>query len=196
MKKKFNFMDILFEQDTDEVEEVEEVEEPVKPFKKVEAEVPQYKQETEKPVVDKTAPLKAEDVMYKKSQTTFIDYINTPVGYHSDNKPEEKKEEEAYEFSTNISPIFGVIEPKKKETVTKAKVVTSQVNKPEDYHLDIVPSPIYGYSSKEDAQKEHYEVNNLEEEVNEDELHRLFETQDSLHVKDEEINLFDSYEEE
>lgn len=194
MKKKFSFRDILFEPEEPEIEEEEtEVEEePVKPVKRV-ATKPQANKEPE--TEEKTVSVKAEDVLYKKSQT-FIDYINSPVA-QEDKKAEQNKEEEVYEFSTNISPIFGVIEPKeKKETPVKTKVVTSQVNKPEDYHLDIVPSPIYGYSSKEEAEKENYTVNNLEEEISEDEMHSLFETQDSLHVKDVEINLFDSYEEE
>ncbi len=191
MKKKFSFRDILFEPEEPEIEEEEtEVEEePVKPV------VSKAQTSKEPEPAEKTTTIKAEDVLYKKSQT-FIDYINSPVT-QPDKKAEQNREEEVYEFSTNISPIFGVIEPReKKETPVKTKVVTSQVNKPEDYHLDIVPSPIYGYSSKEEAEKENYTVNNLEEEISDDEMHSLFETQDSLHVKDVEINLFDSYEEE
>ena len=191
MKKKFSFRDILFEPEEPEIEEEEtEVEEePVKPV------VSKAQTNKEPEPAEKTTTIKAEDVLYKKSQT-FIDYINSPVA-QPEKKAEQNKEEEVYEFSTNISPIFGVIEPReKKETPVKTNVVTSQVNKPEDYHLDIVPSPIYGYSSKEEAEKENYTVNNLEEEISDDEMHSLFETQDSLHVKDVEINLFDSYEEE
>lgn len=195
--KKFNFMDYLFEtvDDNNDDENETVIEQPVKQTSKSVVK-PVIKPEPVKPDNTKiTKTVKAEDVLYKKGQSAFIDYGTPSETHNTSNKVEEKKEEETYEFSANISPIFGVIESKEKEPApVKVKVVSSQVNKPDNSHLDIVPSPIYGYSSKEEAERENYVVNNLDDE--EDELHRLFETQDNLHVKDEEINLFDAYEED
>ncbi|MDO4199097.1 MAG: hypothetical protein Q4D13_08955 [Erysipelotrichaceae bacterium] len=182
------FYDILFESEDEETEEIEETEEENIPE-------PYIRKEEKK---DTPVSLNASDILHKKSaQSAFIDYVKSPVVQNNETSKETKEEEETYEFSSNISPIFGVIGPKKKEPAVNPdrKVVSSQTNRPEDYHLDIVPSPIYGYSSKEEAERDKFEVNNFES-VDDEELHRLFETQDNLRIKDEEINLFDSFEEE
>lgn len=182
MKKdgiKKRFMDILFESDDPTEEEVL--------FKSEE----NTTVKEEKPVI-KESTTNAKDFLYNKNDQTFINYQAKPVV--------KKQEEEPYEFSSQISPMFGLIsEPKKaKESIiTSAK--TAVIDGSKDSHLDIVTSPIYGYATGE---KEVYKDALYFEETSEEEIHRIFEKEDPqtyrnpYETRTEELSLFDIFEEE
>ena len=170
IKKKF--IDILFEPDDDEEEIVE-------------------KKETEKPVRKQESTVNARDILYRKPEKSA--FINL----------EEKKEKKQdigvetvygdYEFSSQISPIFGVIKENKPNFVTSTSVNESLVSKPDNSHLEIITSPIYGYAKQNDVQ---YNYNEYFEDTSEQELHELLDddfqddhTYDDF-GDDEEINLF------
>ncbi len=187
MKKdiKKKFIDILFEPEEDDEEEVYVKPKPEKAAVK--------KQET---------TVKAADILYRKPErSAFIDL--------SEQKPkkEEKKKEEIYgdyEFSSQISPIFGVIKENKPEFKSSVNANESFINKPDSSHLEIITSPIYGYGSREDAEKTEPDIGNALDATDEDELHRLLDedfgyddhTYDDIEKTVDEINLFDSYDEE
>ena len=154
---------------------------------------------TEKAIID--SPIKAKDILYRKQgSSAFINYKDVTPTVNEENKDEN------YEFSSHISPIFGVIKEASKKTSTSfnKEVTETQTNKPESSHLDIITSPIYGYGSKEQAMEGNYEVKGIGEESDE-ELHRVFSDEDELleqsfaqtedeEVKEEEnINLFNLF---
>ena len=132
----------------------------------------------------------AKDFLYKKSeQSAFID-LDPP-------KKNERKvistPDGEYEFSSQISPIFGVIKENDYKVNTKSDPDTKIVNKPDSSHLEIITSPIYGYAKQNDAQ---YNYNEYFEDTSEQELHELLDddfqddhTYDDF-ADDEEINLF------
>jgi len=157
--------DILFEEET-----TEDTSEHVEVFKEMAPQV-------EKPSFDEPS-IKAEDVIYKKSAFIDLDSKNNkPVDYVSETK-------EVYEFSSNISPIFGPINNTNRDNHINSDISKEKTdiitNKPSDNHLDIVPSPIYGYASKEDFIEDTTEYNSYID----DELDVL---------KDREISLFDDF---
>ncbi len=180
MKKdiKKKFIDILFEPDEsdNEVELYDEPEKPKAPIKKFDA--------------NQNASVNAKDFLYKKSeQSAFID-LDPP-------KKNERKvistPDGEYEFSSQISPIFGVIKENDYKVSTKSDPDTKIVNKPDSSHLEIITSPIYGYAKQNDAQ---YNYNEYFEDTSEQELHELLDddfqddhTYDDF-ADDEEINLF------
>lgn len=189
LKKKF--IDILFEEDSDEQELIED----------------SYEKEdlSEKPKKEST--ILAKDILYRKpGASAFINLNET----HSNNQTviEEEVTNENYEMSSQISPVFGLIKENEKKVFNVSPEITeTQTIKPSDSHLDIITSPIYGYGNKEDAIDNNYEVRNIVDdyenvELTEDEtaeLHHLFDDEDKLNksydtletsTDDEEISLF------
>ncbi|MBR4470728.1 MAG: hypothetical protein IKS54_05360 [Erysipelotrichaceae bacterium] len=181
IKKKF--IDILFEPDDDEEEIVE-------------------KKETAKPVKKQESTVNARDILYRKPEKSA--FINL----------EEKKEKKQdigvetvygdYEFSSQISPIFGVIKENKPNFVPNTSVNESLVSKPDNSHLEIITSPIYGYGSREDYSKDHFDINEVLADTDEEELHRLLDedygydahTYDDIDDDDEELDLFSLFNED
>ena len=181
IKKKF--IDILFEPDDDEEEIVE-------------------KKETAKPVKKQESTVNARDILYRKPEKSA--FINL----------EEKKEKKQdigvetvygdYEFSSQISPIFGVIKENKPNFVSNTSVNESLVSKPDNSHLEIITSPIYGYGSREDYSKDHIDINEVLADTDEEELHRLLDedygydahTYDDIDDDDEELDLFSLFNED
>ena len=187
IKKKF--IDILFEPEEDEEEIVE------KP-----------KPEVKQPVKKQEKTVKAADILYRKPErSAFID-----LEEKKKKKPEVKKEVENvvgdYEFSSQISPIFGLIKESQPKISTPSKSVNeSLINRPDSSHLEIITSPIYGYGNREDFEKEHPDLfTDLSSASEEEELHRLLDedygfddhTYDDIDDDDEEINLFNAYGED
>ncbi|MBQ3295824.1 MAG: hypothetical protein IJH00_05040 [Erysipelotrichaceae bacterium] len=178
MKKdiKKKFIDILFEPDEsdNEVELYDEPEKPKAPSKKFDA--------------NQNSAVNAKDFLYKKSeQSAFID-IDPPKKNKVISTPDGE-----YEFSSQISPIFGVIKENEYKVNTKTDPDTKIVNKPDSSHLEIITSPIYGYAKQNDVQ---YNYNEYFEDTSEQELHELLDddfqddhTYDDF-GDDEEINLF------
>lgn len=166
IKKKF--IDILFEEEDDEQELRDDS---------------YYDESPTETKVNSNTTLNAKDILYRKSGTSaFINLYDKPKNTeYVDNNIEIQNDE--YEMSAQLSPIFGVIrENKKKEQNVSKEIIDSQTNKPSDSHLDIITSPIYGYGNKEDAIKDNYDVkgvcddNYVEKEYCEDEeLHNLFD---------------------
>ena len=191
IKKKF--IDILFEPEEDEEEIFE---------KPKTAEKPARKQEN---------TVKAKDILYRKSEGSAF------INLEEKKKPEEKKVEDDhvdYEFSSQISPIFGLIKENKPDisSVSSGSANESLLSKPDSSHLEIITSPFYGYGSREDYEKEHPDLFGELPLSEEDELHRLLDGDDdgygySEHTYDdfeedydngkiEEISLFHSLDEE
>lgn len=185
LKKKF--IDILFEDDVDEQELQDDA---------------YYAQKEEKPV-EKTideSPIKAKDILYRKSNASAFINLNEPRPEKETFTLDEIKKDE-YEMSSQISPIFGVIKENVKKVVNVDPNVTeAQTNKPSDSHLDIITSPIYGYATKEDARENNYDVRSAIGENEDEQLHQLFDEEESLNnsydsldsnpLDDEEISLF------
>jgi len=59
----------------------------------------------------------------------------------------KEKPNKSYEYTQNISPIFGVIEEPHKKTSTKIYTDDSQTSKPSSSYLGTIISPIYGYDA-------------------------------------------------
>ena len=180
MKKdiKKKFIDILFEPEEND-SEVELYEEHVKP------------KTAPKKMEIPTSSVNAKDFLYKKGeQSAFID-LDPP-------KKNERKviatPDGEYEFSSQISPIFGVIKENEYKVSTKTDPDTKIVNKPDSSHLEIITSPIYGYAKQNEVPQTNY--NEYFEDTSEQELHELLDddfqddhTYDDF-ADDEEINLF------
>lgn len=166
LKKKF--IDILFEDDAEEEEIVDEI--PSEERKSIAA--ANAKKNIEE------SPIKAKDILYRKSSTSpFVNLTETkkpsPVV-----KEEFTKEE--YEMTSQISPIFGLLQENKDEKITVVSNLNeTQTNKPTDSHLDIITSPIYGYSSGDSLPQDN---NDQVREDEEEELHHLFDEEESLNV--------------
>lgn len=170
IKKKF--LDILFENDDDYVKEAEqETEEKPTTIRKKKTE----------------GTIKAKEVLYRKPKTSaFID-LDEPA------KPvKEEESKDGFEFSTQISPIFGMVNEKNKKTAVKQNADETMTVKPETSHLDTITSPIYGYGEQEEGNyipPEKYSEITMEEaalyrndvirEHSEDELQDLMEYIDS-----------------
>lgn len=157
---------------------------------------------------------KAEDFLYEKKnklseETKETKFDNIFVDYNikkeTKNEYVADKEEvsERYEPSMNISPIFGVIEDKKKKDIhINADVDYASVNKPTDSHLGTVLSPFYGYSSPKNVEKK--EDNEIKKEEIEDfditeDLGDIFATDEfKQEIKEEgqteEIDLFSDFD--
>ncbi len=183
IKKKF--IDILFEP-----EEEDEV-----IFEKPKAEP--------RPLKKQESTVKAKDILYRKPEksSAFINLDETKK-----KEPEKKETEKVYgdyEFSSQISPIFGVIKENKPKFNTTAPVNENLINRPDSSHLEIITSPIYGYGNRDDFEKDSRNAFAQPERSEEDELHSLFEndygydehTYDDID-DDQEINLFSSYGED
>ena len=130
----------------------------------------------------------------KEERNDFIDVIKTPV--YDDVKREEP--EEKYVAQPFLSPMFGSLEKEEK----KAKEPISDVNyacleKPRSSYLGTVLSPIYGYESITNVQKETKRVDNSKKVATDvtSDLADIFSSVD-FNEKDDmdktaEINLFD-----
>ena len=194
MKKRIKktFLDILFEPEEDEIEIFPEEES----VKKTKAFLRDTSEKTE---------MNAKDVLYRKSETSaFIDLDEKPPVVK---EVVEQKKNNDYEFSNQISPMFGVLNTDEKKKVTKVEKVVNEsyVNKPDDSHLEIITSPIYGYGPQDGNQVSENEV------LDEQELHELLDEEeeevevpveddfaDHVYVEyndddEDEINLFSSY---
>ena len=180
---KRKFLDILFEPEDEDDEVYEKPKQEVKPVKKQENTV------------------KAADILYRKQAKSAF------IALNENKKPEKKQEENVYgdyEFSSQISPIFGVIKESKVETNTSVSVDEALINKPDSSHLEIITSPIYGYGNRSDYEKDHPDLFETIPASDEEELHRLLDedygydehTYDDLEDENEEINLFNSYGED
>ena len=191
IKKKF--IDILFEPEEDEEEIFEEPKVAEKPAKKQEKTVT------------------AKDILYRKPEgSAFINLYETK-------KPEEKKIENDhvdYEFSSQISPIFGLIKENKPEVSSSSPASANEtlLSKPDSSHLEIITSPFYGYGSREDYEKQHPDLFGDLPLNEDDELHRLLDGDEDIYdysehtyddIEDdydngkiEEISLFNSLDEE
>lgn len=130
----------------------------------------------------------------KEERNDFIDVIKTPV--YDDAKREEP--EEKYVAQPFLSPMFGSLEKEEK----KAKEPISDVNyacleKPRSSYLGTVLSPIYGYESITNVQKETKKVDNSKKVATDvtSDLADIFSSVDFNEKEDmdktAEINLFD-----
>ena len=168
IKKKF--LDILFETD-DEEDEKETVVAPEPVVMK-------------QPVKKEETSYNAKDVLYRKSdQSAFINLEET-IKTVKENKTSATEEE--YELSSQISPIFGLI--KENKPTYKKPLDTDPdetlLSKPDDSHLEIITSPIYGYGSKDDQDINSLVIDNGYAD-DEEELHRLLDvdSNDSGYVR-------------
>lgn len=166
LKKKF--IDILFEDDAEEEEIADEI--PSEERKSIAA--ANAKKNIEE------SPIKAKDILYRKSSTSPFVNLNETKKPSSVVKEEFTKEE--YEMTSQISPIFGLLQENKDEKITVVSNLNeTQTNKPTDSHLDIITSPIYGYSSGDSLPQDN---NNQVREDEEEELRHLFDEEESLNV--------------
>jgi len=182
IKKKF--IDILFEPEDDDEEEA----------------VVERKKQPEKKAKEELSNISAKDLLYKKPETKSA-FINL------DEKKDKEKEKKIvaddlegdYEFSSQISPIFGVIkESEHKKKANNSEADSKIINKPDSSHLEIITSPIYGYA-KDNG--EDYS-NQYEYYTDEEELHELLDDvkEEDEHTYDdfstEELNLFNYREDD
>lgn len=155
LKKKF--IDILFEDDVDEEE---------------------LQDSSYLATKNGGQSIDAKDILYRKNDSS--PFINIEEKLDS-NSEQESEDVDEYEMSSQISPIFGLLkESKRKSAEFDSEVIETQTNKPNDSHLDIITSPIYGYSNKEDASDNNYEVKDILNENEEEELHHLFDEEEKL----------------
>ena len=189
---KEKFMNLLFEP-----EEKEVVQEVIN--KEIKEEI---KEETQaKPVEQPKTEIKASDVLYHKSvSSAFINLdeprrtrlnSNSSYGMEYDN---ENIKDVDFELNAQISPMFGLIKTNdSNKKVVQPEDIDKVTKKPENDHLEIIPSPIYGYGKQEDVP----EVNNAISETQE--LTDLFkdEEEEKYTVNQEdlekEISLFDIF---
>ncbi len=182
------FTDILFE--PEEKVELEEI----------------IKEKNKKETAGKSdrSPFKASEILYRKSGTAFINYDEKKS---ASDTIDSSLDDGEYEFSANISPMYGVINDGEKKSQEKAEVNEKLVKRPANDYLDIVPSPIYGYGYKEDNETEFPEYeeasekieNDVMEEDDEEEIHRIFSDSDDDHSRTEktgDISLFDIFGDE
>ena len=183
IKKKF--LDILFEPEDDEEQDL---------F--ADESVKEYRRPEKKTEIDPN--LKAKDILYKKPEksSVFVDLEESkPVRNET---VQEIRPDNDYEFSSQISPIFGVLKESPHVSVRKSETDEKLINKPESSHLEIITSPIFGYGQREeendDAINEEEELHNLFDEEREEIVYD--HTYDDLDAEEEEINLFSPYQEE
>ena len=173
IKKKF--IDILFEDDPDD-------------------EPKDLKYDEKLITVQKDSPIRAEDILYRKPGTSAFINLEEPAVVKQEIDNIEINQEE-YEMSSQISPIFGLIKENKRKVVNVDQdIIDTQTNKPVDSHLDIITSPIYGYGNKEDAHDKNYDVKSVTDDSDEEsELHHLFDQEEEALNKsyDDEKTSFD-----
>lgn len=164
IKKKF--LDILFETVEDEQDDIQEVEEEV----------------VKRPIKEESS-IKAKDILYRKSESSaFIDLND--LNKKEENTSKQKKEND-YEFASQISPIFGVLKESKRRPIKLDNEVNDAIiNKPEDSHLEIITSPIYGYGDQEDLNGNRNMTAGLL--ADESELHELFDDEQVVESQVEE----------
>lgn len=168
IKKKF--LDILFEPDPEDD----------KP-----SVFDNYKEETTIKEEESISKIKASDILYHKPEKSniFVDLeekSNTSYTYVADNNNNEE-----YEFNSQISPMFGVIETNDNNKVpVEQNVIEKSTKKPVDDHLEIIPSPIYGYGKQDEIAKEEYKPMSDTQELN-----SLFKQDDSEYSDEDELDL-------
>lgn len=184
---KNKFMDILFEDDIDDdVSDNENVDK---------------NNIKEKANMTNTTGINVKDLLYRKSDSSpFIDLEETIASSSNNIVDGDLNNNDEYELSAQISPIFGVIKKaERKTTKVSSEIIKSQTVKPTDSHLDIITSPIYGYGNKEDAIDNNYNVKGVGEYINDEEeqLHDLFDNNDPSDMDvmsddslDDDISLF------
>ena len=183
IKKKF--IDILFEPDDDEEQDLF-VEETVKDIKKDEI------------IRDIPPAVKAKDILYKKPEksSAFIDLDESKPAKSESSRSGGSSNETDYEFSSQISPIFGVLKESQPLPAKKRETDDTLVNKPENSHLEIITSPIFGYGQREGEFEtplnEEEELHYLFDEDREETAEHTFDDFES----DDEISLFSSFDEE
>ena len=184
---KNKFKSILF----DTFEDDEEDEKEIKELNKL-------KKSAEETKITTQSPIKAQDILYRKGKSdTFID-LNETIRQSN----EAKKAEEEYEFSAQISPMFGIIKEGDKKTRTiEPEIIDKSTKKPADDHLDIVLSPIYGYGDKNESSNFDY-TGERKVLTDTQELSRLFMLEEEQNTEtqedndpfiEKEINLFDDF---
>ena len=185
LKKKF--LDILFEDDDTYGKKKVVVEEP----------------ENEPVVVKKSNKdgVNAKDVLYQKpSSSAFIDLDEKPKNQETLNERPKKD----YEFTSQISPMFGVVGERKRSFKEVREKDDSITNKPENSHLEIITSPIYGYGPQDESNYIPSETNFLPFDEEEDypyshdeEFNNLMdyvENEDEVH--DDEDEMYEELQEE
>lgn len=174
-KKKF--IDILFENDAIEDED-NSLQTAINEMKKTKKEA---------------STIKAADVIYRKgSQSPFINL-------NEDKQISAKElfnETEEYKSTPKLSPIFGLINDNSKQALKPDISISESKSDKTLSHLDIVPSPIYGYGTKDDYFKSDYMASGTsfvdEEELIVEEEDREIE-EDIPEDEDENITLFDDF---
>lgn len=173
---KQKFIDILFEKDAPDAEDDS---------------IESNEKETKK----EHSTLKAADIIYRKgSKSPFINL-------NEDKKISAKKllinEKEEYKATPKLSPIFGLIndggkiDENKLPTEVEPVKTTGKIS-----HLDIVPSPIYGYGTKEDYFKSDYMAmgTSFTEDTNEEPmLNEDLPDDNYSQEEDDSIDLFDDF---
>ena len=143
--------------------------------------------------------LKAEDILYEKKnkaeenkaqESNPIEdiFVNYKPSYKHDEVIAEPTIEE-YEPSQHISPIFGVIDDKKKKDTDENSVPYANTKRPSSSHLGAVISPFFGYETKKEKVIEEEKEEELEDfDVTED-LGDIFATDEfKQEIKEEKIN--------
>lgn len=193
IKKKF--IDIFFE--PEEEEPIKEEEEKVS-YTSSKDILAAFKKEKEKEKAleeenkEEIPTINAKDLLYRKpGQSAFINLDNNSK---SSNFSFNEKNE--YVMSSQISPMFGVLNEKKKK---KSKNVISEekknITKSNESHLDIVISPIYGYGNREDEYISKKDKTAEVEELLKEDGDEVFDAL-SNGKDDSEINLFDLFGDE
>ena len=181
LKKKF--LDILFEDDENYGKD------------KDEANVTIDESIITKRKTNKDSTINVKDVLYQNNNSSaFIDLQEKPKNEIVIEKP--KKD---YEFTSQISPMFGVMNEKKKTYKEVKNTDDTLVNKPDDSHLDIITSPIYGYGPQDEVNYIPSETNYLSSDDEDDypfsdneEMNNLM---DYVENQDEDDDVDEFYEE-
>ena len=183
LKKKF--LDILFEDDDNYGK---------KKRKKVENTSFDKQNMPNKPVKD--SEINARDILYRKSGgSAFIDLDDKPKQEVSQDRP--KKD---YEFTSQISPIFGMVNEKRRSFKESRETDDSLTSKPESSHLDIITSPIYGYGPQDESNYRPSETNFMPFDEEEDypytENEEFNNLMDYVDNQEDETELYDELREE
>ena len=138
LKKKF--LDILFEEEGYEKKKVN------RKLNDDSFNEPVILKKTGKNTVD------AKNVLYHKPNgSAFIDLDEKPAENSNNDFIAKEKPRKDYEFTSQISPIFGMVKEKKKNFKNTKEIDDSLTSKPDTSHLDIITSPIYGYGPQDES---------------------------------------------
>lgn len=176
---KQKFIDILFEKDAPDAED-------------------DFVESTDKENKKEHSTIKAADILYRKGSNNSP-FINLNEGKKVSAKELLINEKEEYRATPKLSPIFGLINDSKTNENKMPTEVEPIKTSGKISHLDIVPSPIYGYGTKEDyfkssymstgtsfAEEEHDEHENIPQEED------PFLNNDN-NIEEDNITLFDEF---